>query len=48
MSTQRILIVDDDPAVLLTLAASIEKLNPAYVVDTCENGVEALTYLENH
>lgn len=48
MSTQRILIVDDDPAVLLTLAASIEKLNPAYAVDTCENGAEALTYLENY
>ena len=48
MSAQRILIVDDDPAVLLTLAASIEKLNPAYAVDTCESGAEALTYLENH
>lgn len=48
MPTQRILIVDDDPAVLLTLAASIEKLNPAYVVDTCESGAEALTYLENY
>jgi CheY-like chemotaxis protein len=48
MSTQRILIVDDDPAVLLTLAASIEKLNPAFVVDTCESGAEALTYLENY
>jgi len=48
MATQRILIVDDDPAVLLTLAASIERLNSAYVVDTCENGAEALTYLENH
>lgn len=48
MSTQRILIVDDDPAVLLTLAASIEKINPAYCVDTCENGAEALTYLADH
>lgn len=48
MSTQRILIVDDDPAVLLTLAASIEKLNSHYAVDTCESGAEALTYLESH
>ena len=48
MSTQRILIIDDDPAVLLTLAASIERLNPAYEVDTCESGTEALAYLENH
>ncbi len=48
MSTQRILIVDDDPAVLLTLAASVGRLNPAYVVDTCESGAEALAYLENH
>ncbi len=48
MSTQRILIVDDDPAILLTLAASIERLNPAYVVDTCESGAEAMAYLENH
>lgn len=48
MSTQRILIVDDDPAVLLTLAASIERLNPTYEVDTCENGAEALACLENH
>jgi CheY-like chemotaxis protein len=48
MSTQRILIVDDDPAVLLTLAASIERLNPTYEVDTCESGTEALACLENH
>lgn len=48
MSTQRILIVDDDPAVLLTLAASIERLNPTYEVDTCENGAEALACLENY
>jgi len=48
MSTQRILIVDDDPAVLLTLAASIERLNPKYEVDTCESGAEALACLENH
>ena len=48
MSTQRILIVDDDPAILLTLAASIERLNSAYGVDTCESGAEALTYLEKH
>lgn len=48
MSTQRILIVDDDPAVLLTLAASIERLNPTFEVDTCENGVEALACLANH
>jgi CheY-like chemotaxis protein len=48
MPTQRILIVDDDPAVLLTLAASIERLNPTYEVDTCENGAEALACLENH
>jgi len=48
MSTQRILIVDDDPAVLLTLAASIERLNPAFEVDTCESGAEALACLEEH
>jgi two-component system, response regulator, stage 0 sporulation protein F len=48
MSTQRILIVDDDPAVLLTLAASIERLNPAFEVDTCENGIEALACLKIH
>lgn len=48
MSTQRILIVDDDPAILLTLAASIERLNPAYEVDTCESGSEALASMETH
>ena len=48
MSTQRILIVDDDPAVLLTLAASVERLNPNCEVDTCESGAEALACLENH
>ncbi|MBN2390199.1 MAG: response regulator [Anaerolineae bacterium] len=48
MSTQRILIVDDDPAVFLTLAASIERINPTYEVDTCENGAEALACLESH
>ena len=48
ISTRRILIVDDDPAVLLTLAASIERLSPASEVDTCESGTEALAHLENH
>jgi two-component system, response regulator, stage 0 sporulation protein F len=48
MSTQRILIVDDDPAVLLTLAASIERLNPKFEVDTCDNGIEALACLKTH
>jgi len=47
MSTQRILIVDDDQAILLTLAASIEKVNPTYEVVTCKSGEEALTHIAN-
>ncbi|HOU14924.1 MAG TPA: response regulator [Anaerolineae bacterium] len=42
MQTKRVLIVDDDPAVVLTLSASLERLGDAYAVDTCANGLDAL------
>jgi len=46
MQSTRVLIVDDDPAVVLTLSASLEKLGDAYIVDTCANGLDALHKIE--
>ncbi len=46
MQTKRVLIVDDDPAVVLTLSASLERLGDAYAVDTCTNGLDALHKIE--
>jgi DNA-binding NtrC family response regulator len=39
----RLLIVDDEPKVALTLAASLEKLDDAYVIDTAHSFHEAYT-----
>lgn len=47
MQSTRVLIVDDDPAVVLTLSASLEKLGDAYIVDTCANGLDALHKIEH-
>lgn len=41
--SKRVLIVDDETAVALTLAASLEKLGNGYVVETANNGEEAMT-----
>ncbi len=46
MQSTRVLIVDDDPAVVLTLSASLERLGDAYAVDTCANGLDALHKVE--
>lgn len=42
MQTKRVLIVDDEPAVTMTLAAGLEKLGAAYEIETAQNGKEAL------
>lgn len=46
MQPKRVLIVDDDPAVVLTMSASLEKLGDACSVDTCTNGLDALHKIE--
>jgi two-component system sensor histidine kinase/response regulator len=46
MQSKRVLIVDDDRAVVLTLSASLERLGDAYSVDTCDNGLDALHKIE--
>ena len=48
MQPKHILIVDDDAAVVLTLAASLERLGDAYIVDTCNNGLDALHKIEHN
>ena len=42
MKIKRVLIVDDEPAVTMTLAASLEKLGDAYEVETAQDGETAL------
>ncbi|HQE91189.1 MAG TPA: response regulator [Anaerolineae bacterium] len=46
MSSEHILVVDDDPAVVMTLAASLERLSEAYVIETCLHALEALHKIE--
>ncbi len=49
MQSKRVLLVDDDPRLTIILAAGLEKLNSEYIVETAENGSEALSKLQqNH
>ena len=41
---KKILIADDEPHVLRVMKMSLE--NEGYAVDTCANGMEALTHIE--
>ncbi len=42
MQKKRVLIVDDEPTVTMTLAAGLEKLGDVYEVETAQNGEAAL------
>lgn len=44
---KHILIVDDDPRVLLILKATLERLGNGYQIQSAGNGQEALTKAEN-
>ena len=46
MQPKRVLVVDDEANVTLTLAAGLERLGDEYIVDTASNGDEALTKLK--
>lgn len=45
-SLLRVLIVDDEPAVALTLAASLEKLHDEFIVDTAYDFAEAFSQVQ--
>jgi len=44
--TKRVLIVDDEPNVTLTLAAGLEKMGSGYVFETANSGDEALAKIQ--
>ncbi len=44
--SKRVLIVDDEPKLVRFLAASLKKLGQEYIIETADNGDEALARLE--
>ncbi len=46
MLSKRVLIVDDESNVAMTLAASMEKLGKEYVIETAHSGAEALVKIQ--
>ncbi len=48
MEEKRILIVDDEPAILTVLKRSLEKLGTGYSVATASDGRSALEHLKHH
>ena len=46
MESKRVLIVDDEPYVTMTLASILEKLGDAYVIDTTNTSSDVLPRLE--
>ncbi len=44
---KRILVVDDDPKVLLVLRATLERMGSQYQILTAEDGDEALAMIKN-
>lgn len=48
LSPSRLLLVDDDPALLLALSGTLQiRLNPC-TIDTCESGMQALEFVKTH
>lgn len=47
MEHKRILIVDDDPKVLLVLQATLERMGKGYHILTAQDGSEALAMIED-
>ncbi len=48
MHAKRLLIVDDDKAIVLTLAAALERLESDLSIETCDSSLEALDRIKHH
>jgi DNA-binding NtrC family response regulator len=46
MQTKQVLLVDDEPNVIMIMAASVKKLGEEYVVETAQSGEEALSKVQ--